>query len=126
MPGPSIGKPDASLPRTSSEAALTPQQEPTTIGKSQGARNAVPTTAKGSELNDAAGSARRVPPLIAQESVVHLGGIEIHGLDLAALKEGTLELTVPLNPGNKYVIPYRARPIEMKVQEGTVASPPPG
>src|SRR4030095_8181031 len=46
----------------------------------------------------------------------------IHGLDLAGLRDGTFKLTMPLRPVSKLAIPYQPKPIEVRVQENTVAS----
>src|SRR5262245_24705913 len=117
MPGPSIGKPE-SLPRISSDAVITPHER-VAIGRAQGAGKA-PTTAKG-RLDRSAGGTGKVASTSDEECFVNLGGLKIRGLDLASLKEGTAKVRMPLNPGSKYVIPYRPKPIELKVHASTVA-----
>src|SRR5262245_43741563 len=122
MSGPSSGTPDVSSPEVSSSAAITPQHEPVATGEDLGARKAPPTTATAHAQSDAAGGAREVQSASSRERAVPLERIEIHGLDLASLKEGTVRLVMPLHPGSKFVIPSQLKPIQMKVLASTVAS----
>jgi len=70
--------------------------------------------------DSAAKRTHEVPSTGAEERVASRGGLRIHGLDLASLREGKLELTVPLHAG-RFVLPRSREPVVMKVHEGSVA-----